>query len=579
MPSQISHDSRRAAALGLVLFALYVATLCPTVFRGDSGEIISAIWSDTVIHPPGYPLFTQLGKIFLYLVPLGEPAFRIGVLVALCGALAIAFLYRVIRELEVSHQAALGAAALFGVSLTFWSQCNRVEVYSLHLMLAFLATWQCLHYRRTGEEHALYRACGAVGLGLAHHLTIVLLIPGLLVLCGGRLWSLSGLARRLLVGVCLLALCGLPLYGLLWSKLESSEAFWAHVTGRAYQLYWNPPTSLEALQRPLSLAGAIFAENGFVPLSVLMLLGAFTLVRRNLGALVGLVVMALTVIAYCFCYTIEDIASYYLVPMGLGTVLVGVALGEVERILTHRQHSQITRALACSVLPLLGLVLNFQVCNLRSLTGVRLLAEQKLKACAPSSFLLCQGDEDTYSLRYVHQLLKVRPDVTVLEPDTLEHTGIALLERGNRPLASTYFGTSAANQAQLGETLALTWVQEHYTPCPRGVILELTPKAVVRSLDQVLTECRNAWATIDLPELPLAPTATEVDGDYTRRHYVTMLCNYAYLYEQAQQAEQASKVYLVALNYAPELTRKALESMQGRSLVAKQLLGQLSQNR
>ena len=578
MPPKISLDSRRAAALGLGLFALYVATLCPTVFRGDSGEIIAAIWGNAVIHPPGYPLFTILGKLFLVLVPLGEPAFRIGVLVALSGALAIAFLYRVIRELEVSPRAALGAAALFGVSLTFWSQCNRVEVYSLHLMLAFLATWQCLHYRKTGEERTLYTACLAIGLGLAHHLTIVLLVPGLLVLCGTRLWSLNGLARRLLVGVCLLALSGLPLYGLLWSKLESSEMFWAHVTGRAYQLYLAPPTSLEALQRPLGLAGAIFAENGFVPLSVLIILGTFTLGRRNVGALAGLVVMALTVVAYCFCYTIEDIASYYLVPMGLGMVLVGVTLGEVERLLTHRQRPQITRTLACSTLPLLGLLLNFHACNLRSATGVRLLAEQKLMACAPHSILLCQGDEDTYSLRYVHQLLKVRPDITILEPDALEREGMTLLETEKRPLASTYFGTSAANQAQLGETVALTWIQEHYTPCPRGIVLELTPKATPRSLDQVLAECRNAWATIDLPELPLAPTATEVDGDYTRRHYVTMLCNYGYLYEQARQPEQASKVYLVALNWAPELTRTTLQNMQGRSPVAKQLLTQLTQD-
>ena len=100
------------------------------------------------------------------------------------GAAAVACLYRVLRALDVPARAALGAAAFFGGSLTFWSQCNRVEVYSLHLFLVLLAVWQCLRFRATGDNRALFLACFSVGLGLAHHLTMALLVPGLLVLCG-----------------------------------------------------------------------------------------------------------------------------------------------------------------------------------------------------------------------------------------------------------------------------------------------------------------------------------------------------------------------------------------------------------
>jgi Protein of unknown function (DUF2723) len=573
MHQKLSSDSRRAAALGLAFFALYVATLCPTVFRGDAGEILSAIWSNGVIHPPGYPLFTLLGKLFLVLVPWGEPALRVGVLVALAGAVAVALLYRVSRALETPPLAALGTAALLGVSLTFWSQCNRVEVYSLHLLFALLAVWQCLHYRATGDEKALYTACLAVGLGLAHHLTIVLIVPGLLVLCGVRLWRAPGLMRRLLVGIALLALTGLPLYGLLWGKLGGGDVFWAHVTGRGYRFYFVAPTSLEALQRPLKTMSTVFAENGFGPLGVLAILGALALGRRSLGALLGLLLIAATITAYCFCYTIEDIASYYLVPLALGVSFVGVALGQAERRLESRQRPLVVRLVACFVLPLLSLVLNFPACNLRATTGIRLLAEQKLKACQPNSILLTQGDEDTYSVRYTHDLLHVRPDVTLMDEERLARESTE--SWAGRPLASTYFGTSAQNQAQLGESLALEWLRKSYVPAPYGVILRLGSKSEIRPLGEVLAECKAAWEVIDLPELPRAPTATEVDGDYTRRHYVTMLCNYGFLYEQAGQAGQAAEVYRVALEWAPELAQTTLKSLAPRSPVAAQLLTRL----
>ena len=56
--------------------------LCPTVYLGDDGEICTAIATGGVIHPPGYPLFSLLARLALALVPGGEPAYRIGCLVA-----------------------------------------------------------------------------------------------------------------------------------------------------------------------------------------------------------------------------------------------------------------------------------------------------------------------------------------------------------------------------------------------------------------------------------------------------------------------------------------------------------------
>src|SRR5947199_2137488 len=98
-PTSVRKDAAITSGLAASFLLLYLRTLCPTVYLGDSGEISTAIVTGGVIHPPGYPLFSLLGRAALALIPYGEPAFRIGCLVAAAGAGAVALLYRVGREL------------------------------------------------------------------------------------------------------------------------------------------------------------------------------------------------------------------------------------------------------------------------------------------------------------------------------------------------------------------------------------------------------------------------------------------------------------------------------------------------
>src|SRR5689334_1915754 len=92
-----ARDGWIAAGLGLGFLLLYLRTLCPTVYLGDVGEITTAVTTGGVVHPPGYPVFSLLARLFLWL-PFGEPAFRIGCLVAAAGAGANSALYGVARK-------------------------------------------------------------------------------------------------------------------------------------------------------------------------------------------------------------------------------------------------------------------------------------------------------------------------------------------------------------------------------------------------------------------------------------------------------------------------------------------------
>src|SRR5215468_8372249 len=105
-PLLFSSSSRHAGilwavrrVLGLVLFAavftIYLWAAPPGLYWLDSGELTSAAVGLGVAHPTGFPLFCLLGKA-AGLVPLGEVAFRVDLLSAVCGAGTVYGLYRML---------------------------------------------------------------------------------------------------------------------------------------------------------------------------------------------------------------------------------------------------------------------------------------------------------------------------------------------------------------------------------------------------------------------------------------------------------------------------------------------------
>src|SRR5207245_4090063 len=104
---------------GLVLFAavftVYLWAAPPGLYWLDSGELTSAAVSLGVAHPTGFPLFCLLGKAAA-LAPLGEVAFRVDLMSALCGAGAIYGLYRMLCG-WLGDTGAATAGAAFGALL------------------------------------------------------------------------------------------------------------------------------------------------------------------------------------------------------------------------------------------------------------------------------------------------------------------------------------------------------------------------------------------------------------------------------------------------------------------------------
>ena len=182
-----------AGGLFLLSLILYLFTLTPRICAGDSGELTTAIYNLGAAHPPGYPLYTMLGKIFTY-IPVGTIAYRVNLLSAVFAALTIPFLFLfLVKLLQTSLEKlspmrdriiAAVAGLLFAVSQTNWSQAVISEVYALNIFFAPLLLFSILVWQERvflslkqgvpayGERLLLLFAL-LMGMSLTNHLLLV----------------------------------------------------------------------------------------------------------------------------------------------------------------------------------------------------------------------------------------------------------------------------------------------------------------------------------------------------------------------------------------------------------------------
>jgi tetratricopeptide (TPR) repeat protein len=290
--------------------ALYLWTLAPTVTLVDSGELIVAVHTLGVAHPPGFPLYLLLAHL-ISLVPLGSVAFRVNFASAVFAALAVTATTLAVLELLVTADrdgpgrvrstpgkrklapsagtkleagelnwvagaTALTAGLLFCASRTLWSYATVAEVYTLNtfliaLIVFFLFRWRrrILEQRETARmpggdtsgrpDRWLNAAALVFGLALGvHHVTVGLMLPAFAVLVlateGLRFFfgrRLAKAAAWACAGLCIyiylpIAAAREPLMN--WGDPSTLGRFIAHVTGFQYRVFLESRFDLLARQ-------------------------------------------------------------------------------------------------------------------------------------------------------------------------------------------------------------------------------------------------------------------------------------------------------------------------------------------
>ena len=166
--------------MAAALLPCYLLTMLPgTGFSGDTAKFQFVGRVLGTPHNTGYPIYTVLDAVVVRVVPFGSVAWRVNLLSALCATAACALLVPVLAGLGCRRVIAAGVAVTFGFTVTLWSAAVVAEVYALHVLLLVGVLALLLRWQRERRERDLAAALLLTGLGLGHHLMIVLAVPGM----------------------------------------------------------------------------------------------------------------------------------------------------------------------------------------------------------------------------------------------------------------------------------------------------------------------------------------------------------------------------------------------------------------
>lgn len=325
-----------AAAAGCSSLAVYVRTLAPGVVAELDTPMFQFIGRVLgVAHNPGYPLYVLL-TFPIALLPVGSLPYRINLFSAVCGALAVALVFLVARRLGCGRLTSLAASLGLAFGQVFWSQSVIAEVYTLHAALVAGVLLGMLEWGRARRPAWFYAGVAALAAGLAHHTTIVALLPAVAAYAWLTDRAFVLRLRTLLTTGAILA-AGLLPYGFIVVRsnqpgvyLESKATsvaqlpkviFAGQFRERLFAFDWQ---AVLTDRLPAVVTGVLASELTLVGLALALVGAAVTWRRRRADALL-LLIGAVPVLVFALNYSVVD-TPVFLIPVLLVLWLL-VAVG------------------------------------------------------------------------------------------------------------------------------------------------------------------------------------------------------------------------------------------------------------
>ncbi len=491
-----SFDRRDLAFGGLIALgamAVYVATLCPTIYVEDSAEFSAAAAELGVPHPPGYPLYTLVAAAFVRLFPIGDIGYRSNLFSAVCGAAAVGVLWILLRRSTISRAAALAATFCFAFGATFWSQCLAAEVHALNGLLLALALLGAFEAIRAASKRTFAAAGLAIGLAIGHRNLNVLFLAPLLVL----LWNASRtVARR--YQVLLSALAAMAASAIVYIYLPIAARrdpaldmgapvtfarFYSVISAHAYLRHVGAGTAATDFGRLGRFLVRLPADLGLALFALPVGLIAWWR-RRELAWLAVVAWMALACVFFAALYNVPDVESY-LIPAHLA-LAVGAAVG-----------FQAWRGKSRVLLPLVALValpMIWPAVTLRHTTIARDYGRQLLASAPPRAMIISFADTETHVLDYEQGVQHERGDVVVVSANEIDGWYVEQLVRRHPdipwPAADAGDGWLASLLARVGTSRPICLTQpvgiggDGARLVPTGLLYCLAPRMEARDLDR-----------------------------------------------------------------------------------------------
>ena len=346
------------AILAFILpLALYVKTLAPTYIPIDSAEFALCMHFWGVCHPPGFPLYTVIGKIITDLWPWGTLIYKANLISAFFGALTILVVYLDLSLLKVGKVLAFLLSLFLAVSQIFWEFSLSADVFTFATFLIALTVFLAFKKR-------VFLAFLVLGLSASHFYISAVLWPILAwYMLGNRsntsnksYMTYAAKAAFLLLSAVVFALGFLPQALMYFRMQQSPEINWGHaqgIFGYIDFLRRKEFGSIFLLSNPVLQFHLVkvfkhfwaYSENLFLgfgvilPIITLAALAFLGILKRRKVFFLLLSFICLTVVQLVLLSTIDpldagspfQITKFYLPSYVLAILLIGVSLEKLSK--------------------------------------------------------------------------------------------------------------------------------------------------------------------------------------------------------------------------------------------------------
>lgn len=468
-----------AALVALFAFGIYLRTMMPSVGFWDTGEAQTVPATLSIFHPTGFPTYTLLGWAWVHLVPVGEVAWRMNLLSAVCVALAAGLVTLIAGHLvrEPSRTVSAVAAGIGGGAFAFaaepWENSSRADVHAIAILFIALVVWLLFAWaaaERAGSAHSggwLIAAAFAFGLGMGVHPLVGLTAFGIaawLLVVDRGLWR----RWRLMLACAVVLALGIGSYAYIWVRANVDPApplFYAHPDTWERFRYLVFAEQFKSLfhdfRDPLGELGTkwldaerVLAAQFVGPGWLLVAGGASVLALRRPGALAFLGLVVVSNVLYSMNFRDGDIDRYYMTTLAVAAPLLAVAVGAIAtagaraagevglhnaipRVARRRLTTGAAAVLlaAALLLPVTGLVTGYAAHDQSGDYEADRWVDSVYRQLPPNAVIVSWWSYST-PLWYHRWIEGVRPDVTIIDERNILDDGY----RTMRNAIAAFFG-------------------------------------------------------------------------------------------------------------------------------------------
>jgi tetratricopeptide (TPR) repeat protein len=179
-------DILAAFILSVLVFLLYLAAICPTIYWRDGPEFSDIGYMLGISHPTGSPAYSLITRLFT-MIPAGSIALKVNLASSVFGAAAFGMLFMLssylVRRLAGSQSMPVTAAftLFFALSSSLWTTSVVAEVYAMKIFLELCILYLFVRWSFEKKSGLLYSAVFLYGICSGVHGVVGLYLPAVII--------------------------------------------------------------------------------------------------------------------------------------------------------------------------------------------------------------------------------------------------------------------------------------------------------------------------------------------------------------------------------------------------------------